>query len=122
VRQRNPDAAERHFASVMDGTGAETTYVNAHVMQNILNQAGVTAEQVDSVLPGLSRQLADALAQGGDVTMPTATWAAKLAGTKLGDAMKPHMRPNAQAWSADTAVKYRAEVEQRKAEALAIVA
>ena len=122
VRQRNPDAAERHFASVMDGTGAETTYVNAHVMQNILNQAGVTAEQVDSVLPGLSRQLADALAQGGDVTMPTATWAAKLAGTKLGDAMKPHMRPNAQAWSADTAAKYQAEVEQRKAEALAIEA
>jgi hypothetical protein len=122
VRQRNPDAAERHFAAVMDGTGAETTYVNAHVMQNILNQAGVTAEQVDSVLPGLSRQLADALAQGGDVTMPTATWAAKLAGTKLGDAMKPHMRPNAQAWSADTAAKYQAEVEQRKAEALAIEA
>jgi hypothetical protein len=121
MRQRNPDAAERFYADQVDGTGAETTYVDGRVMQNILNQSGLTNEQVDTVLPGIRQQLAEAISIGGDVTIPTATYAARLAGTKLGDSMKIHMRPNADAWSADTAVKYAGQLEQEKEKALALL-
>jgi hypothetical protein len=121
MRQRNPDAAERFYADQVDGTGAETTYVDGRVMQNILNQSGLTNEQVDTVLPGIRQQLAEAISIGGDVTIPTATYAARLAGTKLGDSMKIHMRPNANAWSADTAVKYAGQLEQEKEKALALL-
>ena len=121
MRQRNPDAAERFYADQVDGTGAETTYVDGRVMQNILNQSGLTNEQLDTVLPGIRQQLAEAISIGGDVTIPTATYAARLAGTKLGDSMKIHMRPNANAWSADTAVKYAGQLEQEKEKALALL-
>ena len=121
MRQRNPDAAERFYADQVDGTGAETTYVDGRVMQNILNQSGLTNEQVDTVLPGIRQQLAEAISTGGNVTIPTATYAARLAGTRLGDLMKMHMRPNANAWSADTAAKYAGQLKQEKEKALALL-
>ena len=52
------------------------------------------------------QQVADAAATGGDVTIPTEQYAARLAGTDLGESMKAHMRLDPDAMSATEALTF----------------
>lgn len=92
VRERNPNAFESFIGAQARRAGADTIYVNGEQMQGILNQSGLKPEEIEKVIPGLVQETATAAAAGDDVKIPTAQYASKLAGTALGDQMKPHMR------------------------------
>jgi hypothetical protein len=92
VRGRDVGAYERFVAAQAAGTNAETVFVDGATMRGVLEQAAVTDSQLDAVVPGLAQKVRDAATTGSDVTIPTAQYAARLAGTDLGNALLPHMR------------------------------
>ena len=92
VRGRDAGAYERFVAAQAAGTNAETVFVDGATMRGVLEQAAVTDSQLDAVVPGLAQKVRDAATTGSDVTIPTAQYAARLAGTDLGNALLPHMR------------------------------
>lgn len=92
VRKRNPNAYQNFIAAQANGTKAENIYIDGQQMASVLHQAGIGPDDLAKSMPELPGKIADAAATGGDVTIPTAEYAAKLAGTPLGKAMEPHMR------------------------------
>ncbi len=115
VRGRDAGAYERFVAAQAAGTNAETVFVDGATMRGVLEQAAVTDSQLDAVVPGLSQKVRDAATTGSDVTIPTAQYAARLAGTDLGNALLPHMRLAPDAISATEAQA----VESSRAEIVA---
>lgn len=99
VRQRNPDAHESYISAAARGGPADKLYVNGDALNALLFQNGVAPEKLDEAIPGTSAKISEAVATGGDVEIPTAAYAARLAGTPLGDAMKEHLKLNPEAMS-----------------------
>lgn len=108
VRERNNNAFQDWIARNAEGRAGATIYVDAARMNEVLQQANLPAEAVDQLLPGVRQQVAAAVNgdTGADVTIDTSQFAAKVAGTKLGDAMIPHIRatPDAISWNDAPAV------------------
>jgi hypothetical protein len=126
VAERSPAAYERFLAAQAEGTQAETIYVDARTMQSVLQQAqradpALTDEVIDEAMPGVRQELEKQLETGGDVTIPTATFGARLARTDLGRSLIPHMRLNPDALSVDEAVRYRGQMEERRQEAMRLM-
>jgi len=117
LRERAPGAYESFIESTTQGTPAETVYMDGNQFAETLRQSGVEREQLQQVLPEVAAQLDDAVRSGGDITLPTAAYAARLAGTPLGEAMLPHMRTDPDGVSAFQAQQMRAELQQKVADA-----
>ena len=92
LRGRDMNAFERFVASQAEGTEAETIFVDAAAMQGVLRQSNLSDEQIDEALPGVREQIQRMAETGGDVTLPTASFAARVAGTDLGTSMLPFVR------------------------------
>jgi hypothetical protein len=126
VRERNPDAYERYIGAQAAGGPAEHVYIDGQNLANVLNQSGIEPAQLEKSIPGITAQLGEAAATGGDVAIPTAQYAARLAGTPLGDALKDHLRLDPDAMSVAEASEWRKnqaqtfqEMQQRGAEKMA---
>jgi hypothetical protein len=114
VRDRNPRAYETFIGEQAEGGKAENVYLDAEQVTNVLNQAGLSVAELEKVIPNIAEQLQEAVASGGDVTIPIAQYAARIAGTDVGNALLPHMRLAPDAMSiADVKV-----FEQNRAELL----
>lgn len=112
LRGRDMNAFERFVASQAEGTEAETIFVDAAAMQGVLRQSNLSDEQIDEALPGVREQLQAAAQTGGDVTLPTAAFAARVAGTDLGNAMLPHVRLAPDAMSVTEAQEFQKNRDQ----------
>ena len=99
VRDRNQDSFENFIASQVNDKTA-TIFLEGEQTLNVLNQVGVSLDELRKVSPEMADQLADAVKTGGDITIPTAQYAARIAGTDLGNALLPHMRLSEDAFSA----------------------
>lgn len=112
VRKRNPNAYENYIAAQADGSGAENAYIDGQKMAELLHQSAVDPSAVEKAVPGFSKQLVEAQATGGDVEIPTAKFAAHIAGTELGNAMTEHMRLDPDAMSVAEAKDFNARVQE----------
>jgi hypothetical protein len=92
LAKRNLDAWESFVARQAKGTTADTVYVEANAAAQVLAQSGVSVTELEKVIPGIREQLKNALENGGDVTIPTSVYSARLVGTPLGDALRQHVR------------------------------
>jgi hypothetical protein len=117
VRKRNPDAYQAFIAQQADGTGAENIYIDARQFNQTLRQAGVTDEQLAQVLPDVAPTLAQAVQSGDDIVIPTADYAARIAGTDLGNALMQHARIDPDAMSAAEAVQFQVNKDRILADA-----
>ena len=117
VRKRNPNAYENFVAAQADGSGAATTYIDGQKMAEVLHQTGLDPAEVEKAVPGFSKQLIEAQATGGDVEIPTAKFAAHIAGTDLGNAMTEHLRLDPDAMSVSEAKDFNAKVQEMQTEA-----
>ena len=105
LRERSPDKYQQFITAQTQGTPVENIYINAGQLNTVLNQAGVTLDQfADST--GLQAQMKEAFAGDGDVVIPTGVYAAKVAGTKVGDALKDHVRVNQDGMSVAEAIDF----------------
>lgn len=121
VRQRNPTAFEGFIAAQAKDGPAENIYIDAQQLDNVLRQQGISKEQLAQVMPEAAEQLDQAVATGGDVIVPTAAYAARVAGTPVGDALKIHMRLSEDAMSVADMKEFEQNKQQLMAEAKALV-
>ena len=116
LKGRSPSALANFVAAQAQGTAAETMYVDAEEMVNVLNQSGLTAQQIDSALPGVREQLSKATS-GGDIQIPTAQFAANIVGTKLEAPLMEHARLAPDAISAKQAIAQQETMQQNMKDA-----
>lgn len=120
--KRNLDAYEGFLARQAKGTTADTVYVEAEAAAQVLAQSGLSVTELEKVLPGIREQLQNALENGGDITIPTAVYGAKLSGTQLGDALRPHMRLSPEAMSVAQAQEFSRKRDALRQEAQEVLA
>jgi hypothetical protein len=120
--KRNLDAYEGFLARQAKGTTADTVYVEAEAAAQVLAQSGLSAEQLEQSIPGIREQLRNALENGGDVTIPTSVYGARLAGTPLGDALRQHVRLSPEAMSVAQAQEFNRKRDALRQEAQAALA
>lgn len=85
LRENAPEAF-RAFVRDMVEEGDDTTltelYVHPEVLKDVLNQSGMTTQEIEQRLPDLVRGIQEAEAVEGDVRVPVEDYATYLAGTK----------------------------------------
>ena len=121
LKGRSPSALANFVAAQAQGTAAETMYVDAEEMTNVLNQSGLTVQQIDNALPGVREQLSKATS-GGDIQIPTAQFAANIVGTKLEAPLMEHARLAPDAISAKQAIAQQETMQQNMKDAQAEMA
>ena len=106
VRARNADAFEQFVKHQAGGTPAENIYVDGKAMLDVLNQGHTSPEQFNKIMPDIASQVETAAQTGGDVIIPIEQYAARVAGTDLGDALKPHMRLSSDGLSLNDTIEF----------------
>lgn len=87
VAQRDAASFEQFVAQAAEDGPVQEVYVDAQV----LNQLGL-AEKLAEISPSVAQQFATALATGGDVVIPVAEYAARVAPTDLAQGLLDHLR------------------------------
>lgn len=121
LRERNPTAYESFIGEQAKNGKAENIFMDGEKVMSVLNQAGMTVEDIQKISPEIASQIKEAAQTGGDVIMSTAKYAAHIAGTDLGNALMPHMRLSEQAMSAAELKEFQANKQGMIDEAKAIM-
>jgi len=93
--QSLPANAQQFVSHLTQGTPLETLYVEPEVFQKYFQSRDVNAGIVAAELTGNVTALEDALASGAPLAIPTAAYAAKLAGTEHHAFFAQELRPRA---------------------------
>ncbi|MEO0034355.1 MAG: hypothetical protein RLZZ501_378, partial [Pseudomonadota bacterium] len=97
LRQRSPDTFRTFLQQQTEGGPVEHLEIPADVVIAQYHQLGLVpgraGDPIAAVLPGWADRLRDAEAIGGKVSVPTADYAAHLAGTDLDKALRPDIAP-----------------------------
>lgn len=109
LAERNMPAYLRFLAAQLNGSPADTIYVDAQVAADVLEKNNITLAQLEQVLPGISERFQKAFDTKSDLTISTAEYVAKVSGTTLGDALRPHIRLSAMSMSVADAQKFEAK-------------
>lgn len=92
VPGRNPTAFAAFLQTGLEGTPGENLYFAPERLQEALDATGIDRAQLRQQLPDFDQRLTSALETGSDVVIPTADYAALVAGTPLDEQLRPHMR------------------------------
>ncbi|PQV51870.1 hypothetical protein [Paraburkholderia sp. BL21I4N1] len=92
LRPRDPQAFKDFVATANADGPVQNIYVDGATLANALNQSGVKIGDVESTMPRVAQQLPEALATGGDVSIPVEDFATHIAGGPLGDSLMPHLK------------------------------
>jgi len=92
LRPRDPQAFKDFVATANADGPVQNVYVDGATLANALNQSGVKIGDVEATMPRVAQQLPEALATGGDVSIPVEDFATHIAGAPLGDALMPHLK------------------------------
>ena len=106
LRERDKDAYMNFIQQQAGANKVENIYVDGAVFAQSMKQAGIAPEQLDAAMPGLAKQLKEAIATGGDVVIPTGNYAANIAGTDFGKTLMQHARATEDAMSAAELVEF----------------
>lgn len=101
VLQRDADTFEAFVAHATENGPVQDVFINAQT----LAQSGI-AEQLAAVSPAVAEQLQTALDTGGDVRIPVAEYAARIAPTEYAQALLDHLKTNPEDFSRTEAQDY----------------
>lgn len=117
LRQRLDTSFMDFVDKATDGTPIQDIYVPAEKMQELFQSLRFDPTEFLSELPGVdASEWEMALATGGDIRIPTATYAAKIAGMEIDAPLREHMRfdPQAMTFAEAQAFNERAaEIQQQ---------
>lgn len=108
LRQRDPESFRKFVEQSTENGDAEHVYLPAEAVETYMQSEAF--EDADGFFEGLRGQLDEARATGGDVVVPLADVATKLAGTPAWEALKDDARLSAGGLSAREAVREGEEV------------
>lgn len=115
LRRRSPDAFHAFVAGQTDGSPVENLYVPAAAVRELYQSFGAEPGAGDPLfgfVPDMAKQLATAEQVGGDVRIPTAAYAAHLAGTDVDARLRPDIRPGEGGYSLREAQQANTEVQE----------
>lgn len=105
VRGRDVQTYETFIASALEDGPVPDLYIDP----NALAQSGVTIEELAEVSKSAADQLRQAVVGGTDIRIPTAEFAASIAGTDLAAKLIPHLKTDADGMSQAEAEAYMRE-------------
>lgn len=91
-RERDPEQFKQFVSDVADRTGTPDLYVNAKQFAQVLDQSGVSADELSQTMPGVAKQMREGLQTEGMVQIPIEDYAQRIAGSKVDEALQPHLR------------------------------
>jgi hypothetical protein len=107
LKARDPEVFSQFLAATTDGTPTQDLFISAQTLQ----QSGV-AEQLAAAIPSVGEQLPDALASNGLIRIPTADYAALIAGTPISDAIIEHIKTDPNGYTFAESKEYEASFNQ----------
>lgn len=114
LRELDQDMYKTFVQAAADGTeGApKSVFVDGATMLETLQQAGVTDQELDQLLPSVRAQLEDAAQMNAPVEIPIGELVSGLPGHALEQALKPHLRLTADGMSRDEAEQAQSQAQQ----------
>lgn len=100
LKAKAPKAYRDAVASMMDGTPTDTVYADAQAVEELLQSGKVNPVEFQQATGLTPEQVAETAAQGGDVQISTADYAARVAGTPVAQALRDHVRLSPETLSA----------------------
>lgn len=107
LKARDTETFERFMDAATDGTPVQDLYIGA----SVLAQSGI-AEQLAQALPTVAEQLPAALASDGFVRIPTAQYAAVIAGSEFEQAVIDHVKVDPNGYTFAESKEYAASFNQ----------
>lgn len=97
LREGDPSAFQAFLAAQAEGTAVENVFIPAEKVRELYQEQGRSWDDPDddffgSMAPDFRDQMATALQSGGDVVIPTAAFAARLAGSPEWEAIRGDVR------------------------------
>lgn len=114
LARRDADSFEQFIAQVTEDGPVQDVYISAQT----LAQSGV-AEQLAALSPAVAEQLPTALATNGDIRIPVAEYAARIANTEYAQGLLDHLKLDDQGKTlAETREDTRAEIQEQMSKLL----
>jgi len=118
TRARSADTFRDFAAKATDGTPVENVYVPADKFVEYFQGAGFDPHELADTLDGVTSQDLDAaLASGGDLKIPTATYAARIAGSEHDAFLMDNMRFDPEAFTFAEAQAFNERADELRDEA-----
>ncbi len=112
VRRRLPEKFRQFVAKATEGGPVENVFIPADQFTNYFQGLGVDPHELVDSLEGVTREDLDAaLAAGGDLQIPTATYAAHIAGSEHDAFLMENMRFNPNDFTAAEAVDFNSRAQ-----------
>ena len=93
LKGRNPRSYQEWFEEKARGTANHTLFIDIEKLREAMAKNNVSAEQLETILPGVTKAIADAKGMNGiDFAFPTSVYAARLSDIAFGQALQEHMR------------------------------
>lgn len=93
LKGRNPRSYQEWFEEKARGTSNHTLFIDIEKLREAMAKNNVSAEQLETILPGVTKAIADAKGMNGiDFAFPTSVYAARLSDIAFGQALQEHMR------------------------------
>ncbi|WP_287372417.1 hypothetical protein [Prosthecochloris sp.] len=121
LKKRSPAAFEEFLRAQTNGTPVENVFIDVDQFAQVLVQQGVAREALQQNIPEVAKQVDEAVAIGGDITIPTAKYAVHFAGTDLGNAMQPHLKISPEKMSQAEAQQFEQEKTRMMAESQEVI-
>lgn len=99
--RRDPESFEKFIEHVSEDGPVQEVFINA----NVLMQSGF-AEQVAQLSPSVAEQLPIAINTGGQIAIPVAEYAARIAPTEYASALIDHLKTDPEGWTRAEAQEY----------------
>lgn len=118
LRARMPEKFRQFVAAATANGPVENVYVPADQFVQYFQSVGVDPHELADTLDGVTRDDLDAaLAGGGDLQIPTATYAAKIAGSDHDEFLMQNMRFDPSEFTAKEAAEFNARAQEAIEEA-----
>lgn len=113
LRARDPDAFKDFVAQANADGPVQNVFVDAKTFANALEQSGLKLDDVQSTMPRVAAQLPEALATGGDVSIPVEDFATHIAGGPMQDTLLPQLKTDPEGMTQEQAnAFYQSSVDQ----------
>lgn len=92
TRTRDPEAFRQLVQDMTENGNLQDVYVSADKLGEVLNQSGVSVDQLAKTMPEVAEQLHEANMTNGDVRIPVEDYATHIAGGPVDAALMPHLK------------------------------
>ncbi|MDZ7789737.1 MAG: hypothetical protein U5L08_04435 [Xanthomonadales bacterium] len=92
LRERNPEAFEEYVAEATADSDVQDVYIDARKFSEYFQSQGIDPAAIAEEMPSVRDQLAAAEASGGDLKIPIAEYARRIAPTEYHDGLKDYAR------------------------------